>query len=222
MLVVVAHADDAELAIGGSIARWCDAGHEVMVACCSVSETTPELACRRREAAEQAAQILGHRVHWVVPGDVRTVEEIPEHRLVKLLDALISDGGPDVVVTHWAGDPHVDHRRVYSSVVASARTWPDTALLQFGPNEHRSPVFADFSPTLLVPMSDHLARKAEALAAYHYTGHSYRPLDVTGGATRSQALGSHIGVPAAEGMQLLRVVAGTRGAVGLSCLLETR
>jgi LmbE family N-acetylglucosaminyl deacetylase len=219
VLVVVAHPDDAELAIGGAIGRWCDQGHEVTVGCCSVSERTPELALRRRGAAEQAARILGHRVHWVTPGDVQRVEDVPEHRLVALLDALVSDLGPDVVVSHWGGDPHRDHRQVASAVVASARTWPDVALLQLGPSEHRSPVFADFAPTVNVPMADQLARKSEALAAYDYSDHSFRPLDVAGGATRNQALGSQIGVPAAEGLQLLRVVAGTRGATGLACLL---
>ena len=219
VLVVVAHPDDAELTIGGAIARWCDQGNEVTVACCSVSEKTSELAVRRREAAEQAARILGHRVHWVTQGDGRRVEEMPEYYLVELIDALVSDLGPDVVVSHWGGDPHRDHRRVARTVVASARTWPDVALLQLGPSEHLSPVSAGFSPTVMIPMSGELARKSEALAVYHYADHSFRPLDVTGGATRNQALGSQIGVPAAEGMLLLRVVAGSRGATGLGQLL---
>jgi LmbE family N-acetylglucosaminyl deacetylase len=217
--VVVAHPDDAELAIGGAIADWCSHGHIVTVACCSVSESTPALVARRREAAMEAAGILGHLLHWVVPGDILQVEDVPEYRLVGLVDALVRDLSPDVVVSHWDGDSHGDHRRVACAVVASARTWPEAALLQFGPNEHRAPTCGHFSPTLLIPMADHSDQKAQAIAAYGYADQGYRPLDEAGVSLRNRALGSQADVDAAEGLILLRAVAGTRGAAGLAALL---
>ncbi|WP_435593531.1 PIG-L deacetylase family protein [Nocardia sp. bgisy118] len=219
ILVVAAHPDDAELALGGGIAAWVKAGLRVTVACCSVSEGSPELAARRRQAAQDAAVILGYELLWVVPGDERQVENIPEYHLVGLFDKLVREVRPDLVISHWDGDSHGDHRRVAYAIAASARTWPDVALLQFGPNEHRAPSYGQFTSTVFVPMSEYIDRKTTALAAYSYEGQGYRPLDTAGVALRNRALGTQCGVEACEGLRLVRVVAGTRGARGLARLL---
>lgn len=220
VLVVVAHPDDAEIAIGGAIARWTGLGSRVTVACCSTSESTPEFAKRRRLAAESAAAVLGHELCWVLPGDVRQVEDVPEHRLVGLIDRLVGDLDVDVVVTHSTVDSHVDHRRVAAAVGASSRTWPDVALLELGVNEHRTAAYTLFQPTVLVPVADQLKAKRSALDAYSYAGQGFRSLDVDGGELRSRALGSLSGVEAAEPLALVRVVAGTRGGRGLAHLLN--
>ena len=219
VLVVVAHPDDAEIALGGAIARWTRFGSKVTVACCSTSESTPELAERRRRAAEDAAAVLGHELCWVVPGEVRQVEDVPEHRLVGLIDRLVGDLDVDVVITHSAVDSHVDHRRVAAAVGASSRTWPTAAMLELGVSEHRTAAYTQFQPTVVVPVADQLKTKRAALDAYSYAGQGFRSLDVDGGELRSRALGSLAGVEAAEPLAVVRVVAGTRGGRGLAHLL---
>lgn len=219
VLCIVAHPDDAEIALGGAIGTWTDAGVHVSVAICSTSEQTPKLILRRRQSAEQAAAILGHEVIWVVPGDPRQVEDVPEHHLVGLLDALVDRHAPDVVITHHHGDSHADHRRVAAATLASSRRWPDVALLECAVSEHRTPAHLRFHPTAFVPMSPQVARKRAALLAYDYDDRGFRAVDIEGGELRSRAIGSLCGVEAAEPLHIVRVVAGTRGGRGLAHLL---
>lgn len=219
VFVVVAHPDDAEIALGGAIARWSQAGIRVTVGCCAVSEQSPDMSVRRRLAAEEAATVLGHELTWLAPGDVGQVEDIPEHRLVGLLDRAVKDLDVDVVITHSEFDSHADHRRVATAAHASSRTWPDTAHLQLGVNEHRTSAYGRFVPSLFIPVEAQLERKRTALAAYSYEGQGYRPLDAKGIELRSRALGSQCAETAAEGLTLVRAVAGSRGGRGLAHLL---
>lgn len=219
VLVLVAHPDDAEIGVGGAIAAWTRAGVRVTVGCGAVSEQSVEMAARRRMAAAEAAEVLGHELVWLVPGDLRQVEEVPEYELVELVDRVVRDVGADVVVAHSELDSHADHRRMAAAVLSSSRTWPDVAYLQLGVNEHRTPAFGRFVPSLLVPVGSHLGRQRRALAAFSYAGQGFRSLDRDGIASRSRALGSQCGAVAAEGLQLVRVVAGTRGGAGLAQLL---
>lgn len=220
VLCVVAHPDDAEIALGGAIATWTDADTRVVVAICSTSEPAPMLIARRRAAAEEAAVVLGHQVVWLVPDDPLQVENIAEYRLVGLLDAVVRETGADVIVTHSDVDSHADHRRVAGAVLASSRTWPEVALLCLEVSEHRTAAFAQFQPNFLAPMAGALNRRREALRAYNYDGKGYRDIDIDGSELRSRALGSLCAVEAAEPLKVVRVVAGTRGGRGLAHLLQ--
>ncbi len=222
VLILVAHPDDAEIGVGGAIACWTRAGVRVTVGCCAVSEQSAEMAARRRDAAAEAAAVLGHELIWLVPGDLRQVEEVPEHELVGMIDRVVRDMGADVVVTHSELDSHADHRRMAAAVLASCRTWPDAAYLQLGVNEHRTPAFGRFVPSLLIPVGSQLDRQGRALDTFSYAGQGFRSLDREGIALRSRALGTQCGVVAAEGLQLVRVVAGSRGGIGLAQLLTIK
>ncbi|MEV6581962.1 PIG-L deacetylase family protein [Streptomyces sp. NPDC051582] len=208
VLIVAAHPDDAELALGGTIAHLTEHGTEVTVALFTVSETAgredPGRRARRIEAAEAAAGVLGHRLHWLGDGRYDQVEDIPEYRAVGLVDELVAHTGPDTVISHWDGDSHGDHVRVARAVVASSRRWPQAALAQFGPNEHRTVRHAEFVPNLYVPTGGQLARKARALACHRYPGQGFRALDTDSVELFDRARGAAVGLDAAEGLRLVR------------------
>ncbi|WP_327286422.1 MULTISPECIES: PIG-L deacetylase family protein [unclassified Streptomyces] len=208
VLIVAAHPDDAELALGGTIAHLTDHGTEVTVALFTVSETAgnadPGRRARRIEAAEAAAGILGHRLHWLGDGHYDQVEDVPEYRAVGFVDDLVARTGPDTVISHWDGDSHGDHVRVARAVIASSRRWPHAALAQFGPNEHRTVRHAEFVPNLYVPTAGQLARKARALACHRYPGQGFRALDTDAVELFDRARGAAVGLDAAEGLRLVR------------------
>jgi LmbE family N-acetylglucosaminyl deacetylase len=189
VLVVSAHPDDAEIAVGGSIAAWTDAGKRVLVACLTVSDVGAEARQRRLAATERAAAILGHDVVWLGDGAWDQVEDVPEYVLVRHLDALFESARPDVVVTHWDGDSHADHVRCARAVVASTRRWPQTLVLQFGPAEHRTVRYREFVPTLVLSVAEHSDRKARALQEHAYAGTNFRAVDVAGESERARARG---------------------------------
>lgn len=219
--MLAAHPDDAELALGGSIARWTDSGVDVAVAFFCASETSQEMTTRRVMAAQESAAILGHRLLWLADPAVRQVELVAEFEVVELIDKAIGAESPDVVIGHWPGDSHGDHVRMARATLASSRRCPAAALLQFGPSELRAPTYQSFQPNLFLPMAAQADRKEQALRRYSYEGRGFRDLDLEGGHTRNKALGTTCGVPAAEGLLLVRCVGGTSAANGLACLLGT-
>ncbi|MEV6654696.1 PIG-L family deacetylase [Streptomyces sp. NPDC051219] len=221
VLVLAAHPDDAELAVGGSIARWSDSGIDVTVAFFSASESRPALVGRRVAAAEEAATILGHRLQWLADPAIRQVEQVAEFEVVELIDKTVAALNPDVVIGHWPGDSHGDHVRMARATSASSRRWPTTALLQFGPNEHRVLNYLTFVPNIFLPIAGHEQRKKAALRAYSYDGQGFRDLDLDGAHVRNAALGSLCGLAAAEGLYLARCVGGSHTANALAQLLGT-
>jgi len=128
-LVVAAHPDDEVLGCGGTIARLATAGCDVHVAFLADGVGSRDVAQRvdagqleqRRAAAQKAADILG----------VASVsfDDLPDNRLdtVPLLDiaqrveTLVSQYQPGMVLTHFAGDLNIDHRRVHQGVVTACR-----------------------------------------------------------------------------------------------------
>lgn len=208
LLVIAAHPDDAELAVGGTIAALTGRGAKVTVAVLTVSETPSDgdrdRRTRRVAAAEAAATLLGHDLVWVADGQYDQVEDIPAYRVVALLDELLDRVRPDTVISHWDGDSHTDHVRVAQAVVSASRRRPEVTFLQFGPNEHRTVRHAQFAPTVYVPMGDHGAAKARALACYSYSGQGFRALDLETVEAFDRARGAAVGTRAAEGLVLLR------------------
>jgi len=220
VLVLAAHPDDAELAIGGSIAKWTDGGVDVTVAFFSASETRAELVKERIAAAEAAAAILGHRLHWLADPSIKQVEQVPEFEVVQLIDQAAAELAPDVVIGHWSGDSHGDHVRMARATLAASRRWQRTVLLQFGPNEHRVPNYQAFTPNVFLPIAGYERRKESALRAYSYDGKGFRDLDLDGVRARNAALGSLCGLATAEGLRLARLIGSPDAGRALAQLLD--
>ena len=203
VLVLVAHPDDAELAVGGTIALLTDAGVQVAVAHFTTSELEEGARLRRREAAHQAASILGHEAVWVLDGKHDQVEELPEHRWVRIVDELIAGHRPDLVITHCTDDSHVDHVRLGRAVVASSRRWA-APLYVFAPNEYRAQPFLRFQPNTFVDISAHLGRKLDAVRCYNYGSPGFRSPETEAVAAIAAYYGALAGFPACEALQLVR------------------
>ena len=161
-------------------------------------------------AAESAAAVLGHRLHWLLPGDAREqVEQIPEALLVRRLDELVDAVRPRAVATHWDGDSHADHARTARAAIASSRRWGDVTLLQFGPNETRTVRYAEFVPTVYVPLPPPAVEaKRRSIEFYNYAGQGHRRLDSQQAEARDAARGFEIGAAAAEAFRLVRTCGG--------------
>ncbi|MDH7487563.1 MAG: PIG-L family deacetylase [Anaerolineae bacterium] len=115
VLAVGAHPDDIEILCAGTLARYAQAGHQVIN--CVVTDGSaghmvikpPELARIRQEEARQAAAMIGAEFIWM---------GFPDELLMNSLDArlafidMIRLARPDVILTHAPEDYHPDHRTV--------------------------------------------------------------------------------------------------------------
>ncbi len=144
LLVVAAHVDDEVFLCGGTIAKARRHGHEVDVLFCSRNEQgrcageSIEARVQRAEAeAAQSAAQLGFRYRFLDFEDMCLADQ--PGRLQQALIASLRELRPEVLLTHAAGDWHVDHRVLASAApeaalqsargVAGGEPWQPTALL---------------------------------------------------------------------------------------------
>ncbi len=108
------HPDDAEVLMGGTIARYTKEGHHVLI----VLVTIPNQKERRIEEAKQSALILGASLSIL---DLNPDELIFNRNLVQTFDDVIKSFPPDIIYTSWIHDSHQNHVIVAQGTIATAR-----------------------------------------------------------------------------------------------------
>lgn len=112
IMVVGAHAGDAEIMAGGIVAKYTKAGHEAVLVHMTPGEKghktmSPEdYAKQKKEEAYKAADVLGAKAIFLPYKDA----ELPVNDEVKYeLCDIIRAEKPNVMITHWKGSIHKDH-----------------------------------------------------------------------------------------------------------------
>ncbi|MFJ3363516.1 PIG-L deacetylase family protein [Streptomyces anthocyanicus] len=120
VLVVVAHPDDAEIAMGMRIHWYALNGATVRVHCLTTGTPAPDGTEVRRQECLSAGELLGV--------DRYTFSSIPDTRFVEHRGRINADlfdvfreARPDIVYTHYPGDQHLDHSVTAREVTTVAR-----------------------------------------------------------------------------------------------------
>ena len=189
LLVVVAHPRDADLAMGGTVARWVAEGTVAALVCCTSGEgrfddaaADPlELAATREHEQREAAAVLGyesvtflHRPEGALADDLATREQLV--RLVRTFrpDA-VATHDPRVIVSDDGYVNHVDHRACGTATIdavspAAANAMAFPGLLRSERLEphvvERLYLFWSERPSLVLDISGTLAIKQRALDAH--------------------------------------------------------
>lgn len=160
VLIVVAHPDDAEIAMGMRMRDHALAGDHVRVHCLSPGASTSDGAERRRSECLAASALLGVSKY--------SFSRIPDNEFVERrveinreLFRVFRERRPHAVYTHFPGDQHLDHRITADEVTTVALREADD-LYYF-----RSPYSHGFEPNLyFVGTPELLAAKRAALACF--------------------------------------------------------
>lgn len=122
IMVIGAHAADAELMGGGSVLAHTRMGWNAVLVHMTLGEkgsrtlSAEEYSAVKREEAARAAEILGAELEVLPYLD----GELPINEEAQWLIAdLIRKHRPDVLLTHWKGSIHTDHTNTYENVLAS-------------------------------------------------------------------------------------------------------
>lgn len=115
VLAVGAHPDDLEILCAGTLARYAQEGHQVVMCVATdgsaghMTIKPPELAKVREGEARSSAEVIGASLLWLGFPD----ELIFNDRDTRLafVDA-IRQARPDAIITHPPDDYHPDHRMV--------------------------------------------------------------------------------------------------------------
>jgi len=168
VIVTGGHPGDPEYGCGGSIARYADQGHDVVLLYLNRGEKScpesPEAAAAnvRVGEARRACEILKARPLFAGQCDGHAVVDAAHYRDFQ---NLIEAERPDVLFTHWPIDGHRDHRAI-SALAYDAWLSLDKkfALYYYEVSDGEDTLM--FSPTDYVDISAVETRKRQACYAH--------------------------------------------------------
>jgi LmbE family N-acetylglucosaminyl deacetylase len=110
VIVTGGHPGDPEYGCGGTIARYTDLGHEVVLLYLNRGEWPPRDAGVSRVAeAKNACEILKARPLYAGQFNSQAVVDRPHYDAFR---KILEDERPDAIFTHWPIDNHADHRAI--------------------------------------------------------------------------------------------------------------
>src|SRR6266478_3911507 len=119
VLIVGAHADDIEIACGGTAARLLSEGAEVTALVVTDTHYVRNGIVHRDSAqaqkeAEAAAKTIGYPIYF---GTARNNDVKVTSELVYFIRGHIERCNAGTIITHWDGDAHLDHRAIASATM---------------------------------------------------------------------------------------------------------
>jgi N-acetylglucosamine malate deacetylase 1 len=163
VIVTGGHPGDPEYGCGGTIARYTDLGHEVILLYLNKGEWPPRDAGLSRVAeAKKACEILKARPLYADQFNSQAVVDGAHYETFrKILEA----ERPDAVFTHWPIDNHADHRAISNLVYGAwVKMKKRFALYYYEVSNGEDTV--QFSPTHYVNITETEPRKRLACYAH--------------------------------------------------------
>lgn len=175
VLGIGAHPDDLEILAGGTLARYVEKGHEIVMGVVtdgsagSKEHPTEELRKIRRREAEKTANMLKAELIWLGEADELVFDN--EKTRLKLVD-LIRQARPDLILTHDPFDYHPDHEIVSRAVFrASFVSTLQNIKSQEPPHDKLTPIYyfdtlagLNFRPNEFVDITDVLEIKLKMMS----------------------------------------------------------
>jgi N-acetylglucosamine malate deacetylase 1 len=167
VIVTGGHPGDPEYGCGGTIARYTDLGHEVILLYLNKGEWPPrDAGISRVTEAKKACEILKARPLYAGQFNSQAVVDTAHYETFrKILEA----ERPDAVFTHWPIDNHADHRAISILVYdAWLKMGKRFALYYYEVSNGEDTV--QFAPTHYVNITETVPRKR--LACYAHASQS--------------------------------------------------
>jgi len=198
VVVFSPHPDDAEVMMGGTIARYAQKGHKVSI----ILVTIPNQKERRREESKKAATILGANLSLL---DLNSYELVFNRSLIEIFDQVIKDSQPDIIYTSWIHDSHQDHITVSRASITAARK-NNCSLYMYdqglpsglNPYTFRTQAFVDISETMEI--------KVKGISAHESQVEKYGQRWIQGITARAIYLGYRINTKYAEAFEVVKEI----------------
>jgi LmbE family N-acetylglucosaminyl deacetylase len=164
VLVAGAHPDDPETGAGGTVCKFTEAGHDVVVLYLTRGEAgiagvSHKAAAQIRTAeANKACAVMKTRSIFFgqIDGDTAITPE-----WYTKMNTILADEKPDVILTHWPIDTHRDHR-ICSSLVYDAWLHCEKKAALYYFEVCTGAQTQNFSPTHFVDISTVIQKKWDA------------------------------------------------------------
>ena len=203
ILVFSPHADDVEIAMGGTIAKLSKHNDITLVTCILPTEDRAgnhdqQMIDNRGIEQAKSAGILGAQLHLI---DIDAYNFTYNREYVKLFDQLIVSHEPDVVFSCWEHDTHQDHQTLAKILYSALRKNNISYYMYESTNLGGGVGSNQFAPQVFIDISgEPLQKKIEALKQYKtYIGNVTDSI-----IARSKYRGGIIGVDHAESFQVIK------------------
>ena len=156
ILAIGAHPDDVELGCGGLLIKAARRGQNVYTCTLTKGSASGDPA-QRTEELMQSAKFLGSK--GVRIGDFQDAKLEVNDELINFIETCIDEVDPDIILTHFHGDVHHDHRAVALATQEAARF--DSNVLAY-----EIPLTRNFDPKVYYDVSDVIDDKIELIRTY--------------------------------------------------------
>lgn len=197
VMVIVAHPDDCEPQVGGTIARFIHKGatvHHLIAVVPSLSKDGTPIEGHKGERtveAINAAKVLGvHHTAFLAFDEYALAHTSP---IVQLFDAYAQDFAPELIITHGEVDTQQDHVTVSHIAHTLARknriaVWEMSHSFPGGLKSSRS------QPNMFVDITAYQQQKMRSVAQYHSQIERYGASWMGGIVARDRYYGSMLGL----------------------------
>ena len=164
IVVTGGHPGDPEYGCGGTVARYTDLGHDVVLLYLNRGEWPPssDAGGGRMAEAAKGCEILGARPLYAGLVNSKAVVDADHYAAFR---KIIEAQRPDAVFTHWPIDNHADHRAI-SMLVYDAWLRLGRAFALFYYEVSNGEDTVQFSPTHYVDITEAEPRKRRACYAH--------------------------------------------------------
>lgn len=180
VLVIAPHNDDEVLGVGGTIANYAKAGHEVIV--CEVTAgdlNKPAVQLLRKEAI-RAHDVLGVSRTVFMDLPVLNIDLMETKEINARFLETVQEVSPEIVFLPHKGDMHIDHRVVAEAAMVALRpvSCPNLKAIYayetLSETEWNTPSIDNaFIPTVYSNITETLELKLEAMKCYRSQLHTF-------------------------------------------------
>jgi len=156
ILAIGAHPDDIEFGCGGTLIKYVDRGHRVVLLIMTQGGQGGDAGLRAKEQ-EAARQVIGaETVFW---GGIEDTLVHVDKQTIDRIEDVIEGVRPDFIFCHFPKDTHQDHRNLAQATISATRNLRNVLF-------YEGPTTWGFDPYVFVDISDTLERKIAALQAH--------------------------------------------------------
>ena len=120
ILVIAPHNDDEILGVGGTMAKYAKAGHEVIVCEVTAGDLSDEMVQLQKREAIASHELMNVKTMFMdLP--VVGLREMTTRELNSAFLKAINEVKPEIVFIPHKGDMHIDHRMVIEAAMVALR-----------------------------------------------------------------------------------------------------
>lgn len=170
ILIIVAHPDDAELGMGGTISKLSKDHNITLCVLCKGNKPGKEFVENKRiKALLKNTKTLGIKKLYMNSFDDVSLDTIPHIKITSYLNEIIDKIKPEIVFTNHENDIHIDHHILSKAVKVSCRPKSNStvkALYEFPIPGSTEWSFKNIHFNTFIDITNHANKKYKCIKRY--------------------------------------------------------